>query len=206
MPDPAVPDPAVPDPAVPDPAVPDPALPDPALPDPALTEPTDAADPTALLIAELTARHLTIAVAESLTGGLLVAELVRIPGASVVVNGGVVAYQAELKQRLLGVDSSILNVHGPVHPDVAKQMAIGARTHLAVGGERADIGVSTTGVAGPDPQGGLEPGTVFIGVSQGTGSWAIPLQLSGDRDAIRSETVALAIEAVRELIARNPTE
>lgn len=174
------------------------------MPDPA--DATDAADPTALLIAELTARHLTIAVAESLTGGLLVAEMVRIPGASVVVNGGVVAYQTELKHTLLGVDSSILNVHGPVHPDVAKQMAIGARTYLAVDGERADIGVATTGVAGPDWQGGLAPGTVFIGLSMGTGSWSIPLNLSGDRAAIRAETVALAIEAVRELIDQDPAE
>ncbi|TFB56041.1 CinA family protein [Cryobacterium tagatosivorans] len=164
------------------------------------------ADPTALLIAELTARHLTIAVAESLTGGLLVAELVRIPGASVVVNGGVVAYQTELKHRLLAVDSSILNVHGPVHPDVAKQMAIGVRTHLAVGGERADIGVSTTGVAGPDASDGHEPGTVFIGLSQGTGAWAIPLQLPGDRDAVRAEAVARAVQAVREILGRDPSE
>lgn len=169
-------------------------------------EPVDAIDPTALLIADLTARHLTIAVAESLTGGQLVAELIRIPGASVVVNGGVVAYNTELKRSLLGVDSSILNVHGPVHPDVAKQMAVGVRTHLAVDGVRADIGVATTGVAGPDAQGGLEPGTVFIGLSKGTGSWAIPLQLGGDRAQIRSDTVERAIEAVRELIARDSVE
>jgi len=162
---------------------------------------TGQADATARLIAELTAQHLRIAVAESLTGGLLVAELVRIPGASVVVNGGVVTYHTELKHTLLGVDTSTLNVHGPVHPDVAMQMAIGVRTHLAVGGERAEIGVATTGVAGPDPQGGYEPGTVFIGLSRGTESWAIPLQLGGDRAAIRSETVARAVEAVHELIA-----
>lgn len=176
------------------------------MPDPAGPDDQEGADPTALLIAELTARRLTIAVAESLTGGLLVAELVRIPGASVVVNGGVVAYQTELKHRLLGVDSSILNVHGPVHPDVARQMAIGVRTHLAVGGERADIGVSTTGVAGPDASGGQEPGTVYIGVSQGTRAWAVPLRLSGDRGAIRSETVARAIVAVRDMLASESSE
>ncbi|SDK75671.1 nicotinamide-nucleotide amidohydrolase family protein [Cryobacterium sp. Sr8] len=166
----------------------------------------DSADAAALLIAELTARHLTIAVAESLTGGLLVAELVRIPGASVVVNGGVVAYQTELKHRLLAVDSSILNVHGPVHPDVAMQMAIGVRTHLAVGGERADIGVSTTGVAGPDATEGHAPGTVYIGLSQGSGSWVIPLRLAGDRDAVRAQAVVRAVQAVRELLGRDPSE
>lgn len=173
------------------------------------SEPNDTPQPedaTASLISELAASRYSIAVAESLTGGLLVAELVRVPGASVVVNGGVVAYNTELKKTLLGVDSSVLNVHGPVHPDVAKLMAIGVRTALAVNGERASIGVSTTGVAGPGPQGGHEAGTVFIGLSKGSGSWAIPLRLVGDRDAIRAQTVTKAIEAVRELIARDGAE
>jgi len=163
-------------------------------------------DVTAELIAELVAAHCSIAVAESLTGGLLVAELVRVPGASLVVNGGLVAYNTALKQTLLGVDSSVLNVHGPVHPDVAKLMAIGVRTALAVKGERASIGVSTTGVAGPGPQDGHEAGTVYIGLSKGSGSWVIPLQLTGDREAIRAATVTRAIEAVRELIVRDPVE
>ena len=163
-------------------------------------------DATTALIHELTARNLTIAVAESLTGGLLAAELIRIPGASTVVNGALVSYNTELKRTLLGVDSSILNVHGPVHPDVAKQMAIGVRTHLAVGGRRAEVGVSTTGVAGPFSQDGLEPGTVFIGLAKGTASWAIPLHLTGDRDAVRTETVRRAVDAVRDLIARDDPE
>lgn len=163
-------------------------------------------DPTALLIRELIARRLTIGVAESLTGGLLTGELIRIPGASAVVNGGIVAYNTELKRTLLGVDSGVLNVHGAVHPDVAKQMAVGARTQLAVSGLRAHVGVSTTGVAGPGTQDGQLPGTVFIGLSLGTGAWAIPLHLSGDRAAIRAQTVERAVEAVRELIARQGTE
>jgi nicotinamide-nucleotide amidase len=163
-------------------------------------------DITATLIAELTARHLTIAVAESLTGGLLTAELIRIPGASAVVNGGIIAYNTDLKRTLLGVDSGILNVHGAVHPDVAKQMAVGARTRLAVGGVRADVAVSTTGVAGPTQQDGQQPGTVYIGLSKGSGSWAIPLTLDGDRSEIRSQTVARAVEAVCELLARDDAE
>lgn len=168
--------------------------------------PAPAPDPTAELIAELTARHLTIGVAESLTGGLLTAELIRIPGASVVVNGGVVAYNTDLKRTLLGVDVAILNVHGAVHPDVAIQMAVGVRTAAAVGGVRADVGVSTTGAAGPDPQDGREPGTVFIGVSVGTYAWSIPLQLVGDRASVRAQTVVRAVEAVREILARDALE
>ncbi|MGO4103315.1 CinA family protein [Leifsonia sp. YAF41] len=160
-----------------------------------------AVDETAELIASLTARHLTIGVAESLTGGLLTAELIRIPGASVVVNGGIVAYNTELKRTLLGVDGGLLAVHGAVHADVAIQMAVGVRTAVAIGGVRANIGVSTTGVAGPDPQDGQTPGTVFIGVSSDNGSLAIPVQLAGDRTTIRAETVTAAIEAVRQLIA-----
>lgn len=160
-----------------------------------------ALDETAELIASLTARHLTIGVAESLTGGLLTAELIRIPGASVVVNGGIVAYNTELKRTLLGVDGGLLAVHGAVHADVAIQMAVGVRTAVAIGGVRANIGVSTTGVAGPDPQDGQAPGTVFIGVSSDNGSLAIPVQLAGDRTTIRAETVTAAIEAVRQLIA-----
>ena len=164
------------------------------------------ADATAELIAELTARRLTIAVAESLTGGLLVAELVRIPGASAVVRGGVVAYDTSLKRSLLHVDSSVLNVHGAVHADVAKQMAVGVRTLLAVNEARADIGVSTTGVAGPGPSDGHPAGTVFIGLSKGTGSWAVPLQLDGNRAEIRAETVRQAIDAVCALIGHGDAE
>ena len=69
----------------------------------------------------------TIAVAESLTGGLLVAELISVPGASSVVRGGVVAYATDLKASLLGVDSALLDAVGPIHPDVAQQMAAGVR-------------------------------------------------------------------------------
>jgi nicotinamide-nucleotide amidase len=163
-------------------------------------------DTTAELVAELTARHLTIGVAESVTGGLLTAELIRIPGASVVVNGGIVAYDTELKRTLLGVDGAVLNVHGAVHPDVAIQMAVGVRTAVAVGGVRADIGVATTGAAGPDPQDGQEPGTVFIGLSSGTVARAVALHLQGDRASIREQTVERAVQAVRDLLAREALE
>lgn len=157
-------------------------------------------DATADLIALLTARHLSIAVAESLTGGLLVAELVRIPGASAVVVGGVVAYDTAIKQSVLGVDARLLAEYGPVHPDVARQMATGVRTALAVAGRPADIGIATTGVAGPDEQDGQAVGTVYLGLSSGDRVWAIPVSLNGDRAEIRAQTVARAIEAVCQLM------
>ena len=152
---------------------------------------SDAAD----LIAELTRRGLTIAVAESLTGGLLVAELIAVPGASVVVRGGVVAYATDLKADLLGVDADLLAASGPIHPDVARQMADGVRARLG-----ADIGISTTGVAGPDPQDGHEPGEVWLGFAVGDRVSAVGLALGGDRAAIRRDTVLESLLRVRGLL------
>ncbi|PWC07130.1 CinA family protein [Mycetocola zhujimingii] len=154
------------------------------------------ADATAALIARLAERGLTVAVAESLTGGLLVAELIRPPGASAVVFGGVVAYATELKRTVLGVDGELLAQFGPVDPEVARQMASGVRTALAVDGRVADIGISTTGVAGPDPQGGKAAGTVYVGLSTKDGARALELQLDGDRTTIRNATVAAAIALI----------
>lgn len=136
------------------------------------------------LIRSLTERGLTIAVAESLTGGLVVAELVSVPGASAVVRGGIVAYATDLKYDLLGVDAALLAAGGPVQAAVAEQMASGVRTRL-----RADIGLATTGVAGPDPQDGHAPGEVWIAVATAAGVRSVRLELGGDRSAIRRETV-----------------
>ncbi|GHD49977.1 nicotinamide-nucleotide amidohydrolase family protein [Mycetocola manganoxydans] len=152
------------------------------------------ADRTAALIRHLTARGLTLGVAESLTGGLLAAELIRPAGASAVVRGGVVAYATEVKASVLGVNRDLLAEHGPVHPQVAEQMAAGVRRVLSVDGREADIGISTTGVAGPDPQAGKQPGTVYLGLSMAGGTRSIGLTLSGTRDAIRRDTVTSAID------------
>lgn len=151
-------------------------------------------DRTAALIRHLTARGLTVAVAESLTGGLLAAELIRPAGASAVVTGGVVAYHTDVKRSVLGVDAALLAEHGAVHPLVAEQMAAGARTVLSVNGRPADIGVATTGVAGPEPQDGRAPGTVFLGLSMAGGTRSLGLTLTGDRDTVRRDTVAAAVD------------
>jgi nicotinamide-nucleotide amidase len=164
--------------------------------------PRSTADPAAELIAELTRRGLRIAVAESLTGGLVVAELTRIPGASLVVTGGIVAYDTGLKHTLLGVSAELLAREGAVHPEVARQMADGVRSALAVDGRPADVGVSTTGAAGPDPQDGKPPGTVYVGVAFAGDVDAIALELSGDRTAVRTATVRAALDAVLARLVR----
>ena len=150
------------------------------------------------LIAELTRRRLTIAVAESLTGGLVVAELVSVPGASAVVRGGIVAYATELKTSLLGVDAALLAEKGPIDPDVARQMAEGVRWRLGHDGVPADIGLATTGVAGPDQQDGHPVGEVWIGVAIGDAVTVHGLTLGGDRAAIRSATVSESLLRVLE--------
>ncbi|GAA4266713.1 nicotinamide-nucleotide amidohydrolase family protein [Frondihabitans peucedani] len=155
------------------------------------------------LVAELRSAGLTVAVAESLTGGLVVAELVSVPGASAVVAGGVVAYQTLLKHSLLGVDAGLLEREGAVHPDVAAQMAQGVRQRLTVDGRPADVGISTTGVAGPDPQDGKPVGTVYVGVSLGSHVDVTALSLEGDREAIRRATVSESLAAAERLLQRS---
>ena len=135
---------------------------------------------------------LTVAVAESLTGGALTAHLVEVPGASAVVRGGIVAYATDLKAALLGVDSDLLAERGPVDPVVARQMADGVRARLG-----SDIGVATTGVAGPSPQSGRGVGTVFIAVTTAERASVRPLRLVGDRDRLRQATVLVATALLR---------
>ena len=153
------------------------------------------ATPAARVVEVLRRHGLTIAVAESLTGGLLVAELVSVPGASAVVRGGVVAYATDLKAALLGVDPELLDAVGAIHPDVAKQMAAGVRARLG-----ADIGVATTGAAGPDPQDGHAPGEVWLGFAIGDEVTAVVLALGGDRAAIRGDTVSESLLRLRQLL------
>lgn len=142
------------------------------------------------LVATLTERGETLAVAESLTGGLVVSTLVGVPGASAVVRGGVVAYATPVKHSVLGVSAALLEANGAVDPEVARQMASGVRRALAVDGAPATWGISTTGVAGPDPQDGQAVGTVFVGIADADGATAFALRLDGDRAAIRSATVS----------------
>jgi nicotinamide-nucleotide amidase len=164
--------------------------------------PSGATTDAATLISRLVASGRTIACAESLTGGLLAATLVDVPGASNAFLGGIVAYATELKRALVDVDAHLLEQRGAVDPEVAEQLADHVRTLCAVGGRPADLGIGTTGVAGPDLQDGHPPGTVFIGIASARGIRSVPLRLTGDRSSVRRATVARAIgEAISELDA-----
>ncbi|KRA22442.1 hypothetical protein ASD65_18400 [Microbacterium sp. Root61] len=152
------------------------------------------------VLERLQARGWSIGVAESLTGGLLVAALVAVPGASVSVRGGVVAYATDLKQSVLGVDAALLAQHGPVHPEVAKQMASGVRAALGRDGVPADVGIATTGIAGPDSPDGQPVGTVHIGISTPEATTVTSLRLDGTRAMIRTESVRRSLQAVRDAL------
>jgi len=152
------------------------------------------------IVSELTARKLSVAVAESLTGGLLVAELVAVPGASLVVRGGVVAYATELKRSLLGVSAELLTAEGPVHPEVARQMATGVRQLLSIDGTPADIGLATTGVAGPGPQDGHSAGDVYVAIAIGDRVEVLHLQIPGSRDDIRMRVVSESLSELAKLL------
>lgn len=155
---------------------------------------SDEPDLAAQVVAQLLGTGRTIATAESLTGGALAARIVDVPGASAVLRGGVVAYATDLKAELLGVDRALLARRGAVDPDVALAMAAGVRTRLG-----ADVGVATTGVAGPTAQDGVEPGTVYVAVDGGTGPGLVRrLDVPGPREVVRAESVDAALRLVLE--------
>ncbi|CAN7292410.1 CinA family protein [Microbacterium foliorum] len=145
------------------------------------------------VLAALIERGWTLGIAESLSGGALAAEFVSVPGASASLRGAIVAYATPVKHTLLGVDDDLLDAYGPVHPDVALQMAAGARRALQVSGVPADVGVSTTGIAGPDSPDGQPVGTVHIAVVTPYTSVSEAFRFDGDRAQIRAQTVDAAV-------------
>ena len=150
----------------------------------------------AAVLAALRDRGATVAVAESLTGGLLTAALTEPAGASTVVRGGLVVYATDLKAALVGVPAPLLDAQGPVSPDVAGALAGGARDRLG-----ATYGLSLTGVAGPDPQGGVPVGTVFVGIAGPGGGEVRKVILDGDRARIRDASVRAALTLLAERLA-----
>lgn len=152
-----------------------------------MTEPSD-------VVEALRSAGATVAAAESLTGGLVCAALVSVPGASDVVRGGVVAYAADLKTGVLGVDADLVSERGTVDAAVAEAMA--QRVRVVCG---ATWGVATTGVAGPEASEGKPPGTVHVAVAGPSGVQTQLLHLEGDRDDVRHGTVAAVLSL---LVAR----
>lgn len=151
-------------------------------------------------VAALSDRGWTLGVAESLTGGSVAAEIVGVPGASVALLGAVVAYATPVKHTLLGVDEGLLAAHGPVHPDVAMQMADGVRRAVQVDGRPADVGVATTGIAGPDSPDGQPVGTVHIAVVTPNARVTEAFEFAGDRAGIRAQSVEAALILLVRLV------
>lgn len=152
----------------------------------------------------LSARGYFLALAESLTGGLLAAEFVAVPGASKVLLGSITAYQNSIKRNLLSVPANVLQSRGAVSAEVAEAMAGGVREHFAhaagIGIDKV-VGLSTTGVAGPDADGDRPVGLVYVGLSiPGSEPMSVRLQLSGDRASIRAQAVSSAVSELGEQI------
>jgi len=149
------------------------------------------------IVRQLTGLDLTIATAESLTAGMLSSAIADIPGASAVLQGGVVAYNNNIKHKLLGVSADTLAVRGAVDSETAKQMAQGARSRFS-----ADLGIATTGVAGPEPSEGKTVGLVFIALATPDDSIVKLHRFEGGRSEIRRATVAASMKLVAEWLAR----
>ncbi|MBO4206611.1 CinA family protein [Micromonospora echinofusca] len=154
-----------------------------------------AGSPAAAVVHSLAERGETLAVVESLTGGLLAATIVEVAGVSSVFRGGLVVYATGLKSELAGVPAELLAERGPVDPDVAAALAEGGRGRCG-----ADWCLATTGVAGPEPQGGKPVGLVYIAAAGPTGTTVRELDLDGGREFIRSATVTEALRMLADRI------
>jgi nicotinamide-nucleotide amidase len=143
-----------------------------------------------VIAARLLDLSLSLGVAESVTGGLIASRLVNVVGASKWFRGGVVSYASQVKFDVLDVPL------GPVvSGEAARAMAVGVRRVL-----RADVGLSVTGVAGPEEQDGHPPGTVFVGISLGDVITDVKLRLPGDRPRIRAYSAISALDALRKAL------
>lgn len=152
---------------------------------------TNCAERARAVVASATAAQVKLATAESLTAGMIAATLAEVPGASVVLTGGVISYANSVKTRVLGVEPGLLETNGSVDGDVARQMAAGARTVCG-----ADLAVSATGVAGPQDHDGKEVGTVFIGYATDSDSGFTEHHFAGDRAQIRALSTLAALDAL----------
>lgn len=151
------------------------------------------------------AKGLYLATAESLTAGLICSTLVDTPGSSSVVLGGINCYQDQIKQQLLGVPSSLLQQQSAVDPEVAAHLAAQVRSKFATAmqlDEEQVLGISSTGIAGPDTLPGKAVGEVYLGISSRLGTKVFAEQFQGSRAQIRLLATDRAIEILREELAR----
>jgi PncC family amidohydrolase len=147
------------------------------------------------LVDMLRARRETMAAAESLTGGLIGVEATRAPGASDVFLGSLVCYDLDAKRNVAGIDSELLERHGPVSEEVAAALARSAASKFG-----ADLGVSSTGAAGPEPHGARAPGTVFVGACYGGRTEVRKPRAYGNRANVRAMAVTGAFDLARRLL------
>ena len=151
------------------------------------------------LLTLLSEKNMLLAVAESCTGGLIASRLTNVPGCSSVFGTGVVSYPWDCKKQLLGVSADTLDVYGAVSAETAREMANGIRQKLD-----ADIAVSTTGFAGPDSDGDIPVGRVYVGVSTRAGTcYAVRFDFSGTRNLIRKEAARAAIDEILLLLGKD---
>lgn len=154
-----------------------------------------AAEKVCSVIAEMAERSMTLACAESLTGGALCSAFVEIPGASAVLRGSVTAYAVDLKASILGVDGELLRTKGPVEERVALDMARGVCRIMG-----ADVALATTGVAGPGPADGHAAGTVWVACTGKLGERARLCRFHGGRSDVRAQAVEAAVDLLTELL------
>jgi nicotinamide-nucleotide amidase len=145
-------------------------------------------------------KKLTLSVAESCTGGLIGNLLTNVPGSSGYFLGGVIAYSNEAKRALLGVSKQTLDTHGAVSDPAAREMAAGVRREL-----KADLGLSVTGIAGPDGGSDEKPvGTVHIGLASGDETFSGKYRFWGKREQNKLNSAMMALDWVRRYLHGNP--
>jgi PncC family amidohydrolase len=157
--------------------------------------------PAEHVVRRLVEAGLTVATAESLTGGMLGATITEVSGSSAAYGGGVVSYATRVKVDVLGVSRQVVETDGVVSEACAVQMAEGARRLLG-----ADLALSTTGVAGPDLQEGKPAGTVHVALAGPAGTIVSSPLLEGDRATIRAATVRVALQLLGETLRDRPRE
>ena len=149
------------------------------------------------LVGALRRAGRTLALAESMTGGLVAARITRVPGSSEAMPAALVTYTDAAKVALLGLDRALLERTGAVTREVARLMALAARERLGT-----DLGVSVTGFAGPNVPPGGEVGLVFLGVAHAGGVDVHEMRYGGDRDAVREAATQDAIRFALDAVAR----